>query len=186
MMMTRVFLVLAIGASALGSIGCSGPDCGPGSAAADGLTVDVTGTVLTYGSATTSPNNDCSVDGAPTSLTIDIIQVSPMPSSRRALILCVPRPDMLDQQLALTGDTETTGVQVIDIFADADDCLIVLDRGRQITGTASFSGACDDGAGADGYALTLDGQLPATRMCMGMADEAITVSLAGELAVEAL
>ena len=185
-MMTRLFFVLLITAGASAAVGCSGDDCGPGDAPADGLSIDVTGTTLTYGDGTTSPNNDCSVADAPTSLTIDIAQVDPAPAMRRALILCVPRPDLLGDPLALTSDAEVTGVQVIDIFADADGCLISLDRSRAITGTATFTGACDGGADPAGYALALASDLPATRACSGMPDEAITITLSGELAITAL
>ena len=156
---------------------------------ADGLTVTSTGLQttagITYGAGTTSPNNDCSVDEAPTSLTIDIVQVAPLTAERRALILCVPRPDRLDTELALTDDSVTTGVQVIDIFADDDDCLISIDRTRAISGTATFAGACSDGTDPAGYALNLSGEIPATATCPTETN-AITLTVSGELAISAL
>ncbi len=167
---------------------CDGTEstCGPGDASNQGLTLSIESASLIFGNATTSPNNDCSVSGAPTSLTLDIIQLNPAPVMRRALTLCVPHPDQLDAALALTSDAVTTGVQIIDLFADSEGCLISLDRSRPPMGTATFTGVCDDGTHSAGYALELSGQLPATRACQGQADQSINVQLSGAFSVSAL
>ncbi len=184
---TKFKLILITAAAAANA--CGGDVCGPGDAPVNGLAVSSsdlqTSGGITYGDATTSPNNDCSIDSAPTSLTIDIRQVDPITVDRRALILCVPRPDRLDTELALTSDRETTGVQVIDIFADDGSCLIGIDRTRAPTGTARFDGACEDGTDSAGYALTLTGEIPATQDCAGTMTS-VTLSVSGEIAVRAL
>ncbi len=186
--MKNLYLILIASISTATMMACDEAEsrCGPGEASDQGLTLSIESASLTFGNATTSPNNDCSVSGAPTSLTLDIIQLNPAPAMRRALTLCVPRPDQLDEPRDLTTDAVTTGVQVIDLFADSDDCLISLDRSRPPMGTATFIGACDDGTHSAGYALELSGQLPATRTCQGQADQSINVQLSGTFSVSAL
>ena len=169
---------------ALVAAGCGNdPVCGPGDVSARGLIVETGLGPLTYGDGTSSPNNDCPVDGAPTSLTIEIVQVDPPTVEERALVLCLPRPDQIGSEpIDLADDSR---IQVIDIFADEADCLISIDRSRPVSGTATFTGFCDDGTAPDGYALGLSGTIPATRTCRG-GDEAIELTLSGELALDAL
>lgn len=157
--------------------------CGPGEAPAVGLSIDTGDSVLTYGNGTSSPNNDCPTDGSPTSLTVDVFQVTPAPTQDRALVLCLPRPDAIaDAALDIADDTL---VQVIDVFADEDDCLISIDRARAVSGTARFTGFCENGTDPAGYALEIDAVIPATRTCAG-SDEAIDLTVSGEVALEAL
>jgi hypothetical protein len=175
-----VAVVLAAAAAA----GC-GDDavCGPGEAAPDGLVITSGESALTFGEATSSPNNDCPVEGAPTSLTLEIRQLDPAPSAARFLVLCLPRPDQIGPDpIDITDDR----IQVIDVFADDGDCLISLDRTRDLAGTLTFTGFCDDGDAPDGYALGFAATMPATRACAGAPAEAIELELAGELAVTAL
>lgn len=167
---------------------CDGDeDCGPGEAPADGLTITAEGVTLTYANATSSPNNDCPVDGAATALTIDITQSDPATAVRRPLILCIPRPDQVGTApIDLADGTDFTKIQLIDVFAEANGCLISFDRTRTFSGTATFSGFCSDGTDPAGYALALDATIPATRDCPAGPDAAITITVSGELSVTAL
>lgn len=158
-------------------------DCGPGEAPADGLTITSGGESFRFGEATSSPNNDCPVEGAPTSLTVEIAQVDPAPVDDRFFVLCLPRPDQIGgEPIELTDER----IQVIDIFVDDDGCLISLDRSREVSGTATFSGFCGDGSGESGYALGFAATVPGTRSCAGMPEEAVELELSGELAVTAI
>ena len=167
--------------------GCGGDDqCGPDDAPAQGLSIAIGDQTLTFGDATSSPNNDCSIDGAPTSLTIDIFQISPTPTTRRALTLCIPRPDrLLDGRVVLTEDDVTTGIQLIDLFADESGCLLSFNRGEGVSASGQFNGVCDDGASPEGYSLELSGSIPVTRNCQGN-EESLSVQLSGRFAVTAL
>jgi hypothetical protein len=181
-MIARAAAVALLGVVA--AVGC-GDDtvCGPGEAATDGLVVTGGEAALTFGEATSSPNNDCPVEGAPTSLTVEIRQLDPAPSAARFLVLCLPRPDQIGSDpIDITDDR----IQVIDVFADDGDCLISLDRTRELAGTLSFTGFCDDGVAPAGYALGFAATVPATRACPGAPAEPIELELGGELAVTAL
>ncbi len=172
----------------LGAAGCSGDDrvCGSADAPADGLTLMIDGQAFTYGGATSSPNNDCTpVQGQePTSLTVDLRQLTPTPPAERLLVLCLPRPDALGEEPIAIPSEEL--VQLIDIFAEADDCFISLDRSASSTGTATFIGFCDAGSHPDGYALELEGSFAGTRTCEGQAMESVRIELDGRVAVNPL
>jgi hypothetical protein len=162
--------------------GCAGQECGPGEAPAAGVNALLAGQSISYGGFTSSPNNDCSVPGAPTSLTLDGVQTDPAPSRTLHLTFCLPRPDRLGSGPVALDDTER--VEVIDIFGELDDgCLFLLDRDVPPTGTIDFQGYCDQGLDAAGYAVVLDGTVAATNMCTG---ERVTVELGGSAAVQAL
>jgi hypothetical protein len=167
----------------LAAAGCGDDDCGPGDVPAIGLFVDTGASQLSYGDGTSSPNNDCPTAGSPTSLTVDVFQVDPAPAQERSLVLCLPRPEALgDAPVDIADDTQ---VLVIDVFADEDDCLISIDRSRQVSGTATFTGFCENGTDPAGYALGIDAEIPAIRSCPG-GDEPIDLAVSGEVALEAL
>src|SRR5689334_3586178 len=87
--------------------GCPADDaCGPGDAPGDGLTVTGGGVSLRYHQMTASPNNDCPDPQAPegvVSLTLTALQTT----GGDALVLCVPRPDMLESDLPVVAATPT-------------------------------------------------------------------------------
>lgn len=157
--------------------------CGPGEVPAVGLSIDTGDAVLGYGNGTSSPNNDCPTDGSATALTVEVFQVEPAPADPRSLVLCLPRPEAIGD--AAVDIADTTLVQVIDVFADVDDCFISVDRGRAPSGTATFSGFCENGTDPAGYALGIDAVIPATRSCAGV-DEAIDLAVSGAVALDAL
>src|SRR5262245_28309449 len=74
--------------------GCSDDDatCGPGNAAADGITVTIGAETVRYGAFTSSVNNDCTIAGSGViSTTIQGMQVG----AGSAMSFCLPRPDLL-------------------------------------------------------------------------------------------
>lgn len=172
--------------AALGASGCSGDDCGPGDAPADGVTLTSGAASQTFGGFHSSANNDCPPPGGsgPTSLTVEGHQVDPAVSNR-FLTLCLPRPDQIGgDPVALDDDSL---VQVIDVMAqDSDGCRYDLDRTGELgSATVALSGFCKDGTDAAGYALSLSGTLPMTRTCGSAGAEPVTMTLAGTVAVTA-
>ena len=165
--------------------GCSDDAvCGPDPLLpADGIVAAIGGETITYGSFTSSPNNDCTPpDRQPTSITVDGRQVEPQPSMPLIMTFCLPRPDVIGSEPIAVGDFDT--LQVIDVFAElADGCLILLDRTQPVAGEATFEGYCADGLAEDGYVLSLSATIPVTRMCDGAQD---TITLSGRTQVEAL
>lgn len=166
-------------------IGCGeDPICGPDPLLpAEGIVASIGGETVTYGSFTSSPNNDCTPpDRQPTSVTLDGRQVEPTPSMPLIITFCLPRPDVIDSAPVTVGDVDT--LQMIDIFGElSDGCLILLDRTQPVSGEANFEGYCDGGLEPGGYGLSLSASIPVTRMCDGQPD---TVELSGRVAVEAL
>lgn len=148
-------------------------DCGPGEVTGQ-LVGTVDGTELRYGEVTASPNNDCSVAGAPVSLTLEARQEG----TGRLLVFCLPRPDQLEGSIDLGDDR----LQLIDLFADADDCLLSLDRGRAATGQLGFAGVCANGTDPAGFALSIDASIPVVRSCPEGDDE-LVVDFTGEAPV---
>jgi hypothetical protein len=179
----RLIILTALLAATLPA--CGEP-CGPGDAPASGVTGSAEGETVAYGQFTTSPNNDCSVAGHPTSLTLDGIQTDPAASPPLHLTFCLPRPDQIDGEVAL-DDLER--IEVIDLFAEMGDCFLALDRTVAPTGTITFDGYCADGTDPAGYAIRFDGTVGGTLSCPdgdGGADRSVTVTLGGEAAVTAL
>jgi hypothetical protein len=172
--------------------GCGGEDavCGPGEAPAAAVTAAISDVVITYGAFTSSPNNDCPpAEGGPTSLTIEGTQTGLLPGERFSLVLCLPRPDELGDAPVSLGDDRL--VQLIDVNARlADECRLRLDYMTPPSGTITFSGYCDGGSDARGYALTFDGSAAGVRICPdgagGFTEEPVTVTLSGSAAVEAI
>ena len=169
------------------SLGCGDDEvCGPGEAAADGVTIEVGGQTITHGDFTSSPNNDCpDPGGGPTSLTIEGKQTSPAGSA--VLTLCVPSPDEIGAApIPLAGDDR---IQIIDVGGEIDGCRLFRDPAQPASGTITFFGYCDDGLSPDGYALELSGTVPGRRACpvdAGMTDEPVTLALSGKAAVAAI
>ncbi|HUS65729.1 MAG TPA: hypothetical protein VMZ28_14360 [Kofleriaceae bacterium] len=162
--------------------GCGGDDdggdCGPGEAGADLEVGDVT-----FSDFTASPNNDCTpVQGQePTSITIQGEQSDP--DGTGFLVLCLPRPDEIESETAISlADDEL--IVVIDLFGqDQAGCSVRVDD--PATGTATFSGYCDDGADDDGFALALTGTVTVTRTCGDADPTTEALDLDGDAAVAA-
>jgi hypothetical protein len=176
--------LLAAGAAA----GC-GDDaqCGAADAPSDGVTVAAgSGEAETaaFGEFHSSPNNDCPPPGGggAVSLTVQGAQVDPA-GVTGFFILCLPRPDDIGGgAISLTDEDR---VQLIDLVGEtADGCGLDLDRDRPLEGTITFSGFCDDGTHADGYAMSFDATVPLLRTCAeGGDDEPIDAELGGSVAV---
>lgn len=181
----RILIILL--ALPLAALPACGEPCGPGDAPASGVTATAGGTSVAYGQFTTSPNNDCSVAGHPTSLTLDGIQTDPAASPPLHLTFCLPRPDEIGGDPIPLDDTQR--IEVIDLFAEMGDCFLSLDRTAPPTGSITFSGYCDDGTDPAGYAIAFDGAVAGTLSCPdgdGGTDQSVTVTLGGQAAVTAL
>lgn len=177
------FLALVLsGLLGLGA-GCSDQECGPGDAPAAGVIASAKGQSITYGEFTSSPNNDCSVPGAPISLTVEGIQVDPVPQTVRRMTFCLPRPDRLGHGPVALDDLELVHSDRYLTGELADGCTIQLDRTVPATGTIDFQGYCDEGGNPAGYALIIEGTVAGIDMCTG---EPLTVELGGRVAVQAL
>lgn len=162
---------------------CSGGDtCGPGDQEAPGLVVEA----ITFGEMSASPNNDCPPTAGehPTSITIQGTQVDPV-ADGQFLVLCLPRPDLIDDQPVSFTDSDR--IELVDLFGrDAAGCELRFDRAAEPgSGTATFSGFCDDGTDSAGFAISLTGVLPFTRTCEGGDPTPITAALGGRAAVAA-
>jgi len=161
--------------------------CGPGDAPDNGLTADLgAGEQLTFGGFTSSANNDCSVAGSPTSLTVDGVQ---MGQSSFHITFCLPRPDQIGAgAIDLTDDTR---VQIININGDlGGGCLLTQNPGGTLSGTISFVGFCKDGGDPAGYAIQLAGTVPGFRACTGgdagTQSTPVDIALSGTTIVTAL
>lgn len=159
-------------------------ECGPGDAPAAGVSATVDSVAITYGAFDSSPNNDCTAPGGPTSLSIHGFQREPVPSVPFSITFCLPRPDQLGSDPVSLADADL--VQVVDVSAELPDgCILVLDSSAPPTGTIRFTGYCDSGLSESGYAIELDGAVSGVRICAGMADEPVTMTLGGAAAVTA-
>lgn len=124
-----------------------------------GIAVTVGSETVTFGGFTSSANNDCSVNGSGViSLTIQGQQQG----ASSAMSLCLPRPDLIEQQAALSGNhvppTETDRVQLFDVSVTlANNCTGRLQTGATPAGTAGFIGYCGAGLDPAGYGLEVDG-----------------------------
>lgn len=176
---TELAIALALG---LGATGCSDDACGPGGAPSAGLLATGDAVNLSYGGLTGGPNNDCPSSDAPAgvvSLTIHGSQTN----GTGSFTLCVGRPDLLTHQaLALGLDTAGSPVRVIEATATATGCSFAVDPSQPVTGTASTTGLCSNGASRAGFALVVDGALTLTRTC-GATITPVAVSLRGRVAV---
>jgi hypothetical protein len=175
----RRALVAALAACA----GCSACSGGGPCGAACRRRVEVTAGAesLVFGEFTSSPNNDCPADGAPTALTVDGRQ-STAPTFH--FTLCLPAPT----RPAISRRARPGGVvQVVSINGQlAGDCLLGVDRTGSFAGrTIQFGGYCGGGRDPAGYAIRLSGTLPGTRTCPGPVSEPVTIELGGSAAVTA-
>jgi hypothetical protein len=180
-------VALGLGGAAV-LAGCSDDDsCGPGMAAADGLTLTVGSETVTYGSFTAGANNDCRLSTAPDgviSVTVEGAQVG----GTFPFVLCLPRPDLLGADpfpLAPSRPTpiESDRVMLVDASASlAGGCTIAKDVTQMPSGTARFLGYCDGGTNRAGYAIELDGTVPLIRTC-GATMENVSGTIAGTVAV---
>jgi len=164
--------------------GDSEGECGPGDAPAAGVSTTVDGVTILYGGFDSSPNNDCTAPGGPTSLSIHGFQSEPAPSVPFSITFCLPRPDQVGSEPVSLANAEL--VEVVDVSAELEGgCILVLDRSTPPSGTIRFAGYCGSGLSESGYAIELDGAVAGLRICAGMADEPVTMTLGGAAAVTA-
>lgn len=171
--------MLVVGA-ALAAAGCGDDDaCGPGDEEAPGLRLDD----VTFGEMIASPNNDCppSAGEHPTAITIQGSQIEP--EATGFLVLCLPRPDLIDDQPVSFNDAER--LELVDFFGrDGQGCELRFDDTAEPgSGSVTFSGFCGNGTDSAGFAVALTGVLPFTRRCDGEEPTAITGELGGRAAV---
>jgi hypothetical protein len=165
------------------AFGCGDDSCGPGGAQAFGTYLSSSDVTLLFGGMTYSQNNDCpdTVTPAPdgvVSLTLEGTQNTGM----GRITLCIPRPDLLAGGQPLGT---ALGVHIIDLSGDDDNgCHYAINSLRPITGTATSTGLCDNGASKAGFALTVDGNVSLDRMCTTMSDT-IAVAFQGTSAIKA-
>lgn len=164
--------------------GCPADDsCGPGDAPGDGLTVSGGAVSLRYHQMTASPNNDCPDPAAPAgvvSLSLTAIQVS----GADALVLCIPRPDMLESDLPVVASTatHTAAIEIQDVNASDAGCTLTDSAAMAPTGTGHAEGICMDGTDPAGFALLISGQVSVDRDCSGTIDT-LRLDLAGTISV---
>jgi hypothetical protein len=179
----RAALALALSLAGLFGLGagCGDQVCGPGDAPAAGVIASIEGQSITYGEFLSSPNNDCSLPGAPISLTLEGMQVDPVPQAVRRMTFCLPRPDCLGDGPVSLDDLELVHGDRY-LFAElANGCVVELDRSVPATGTIELQGYCDDGVHPAGYALVIEGAVSGTDTCTG---EPVSVELSGRAAVQ--
>jgi hypothetical protein len=173
--------LLALAAAASAACG-DDESCGPGDEEAPGLIVET----ITFGEMSASPNNDCPPPSGehPTSITIQGTQVDPE-ATGQFVVFCLPRPDLIDDQPVSFTDTDR--LELVDLFGrDGNGCALRFDRSAQPgSGTATFSGFCDNGTASEGFAISLTGVLPFTRTCDGEDPVPFTGALGGRAAVTA-
>lgn len=173
--------LLALCAAAAAACG-DDESCGPGGEEAPGLTVES----ITFGEMSASANNDCPPTAGehPTSITIQGTQVDPA-AAGQFLVLCLPRPDLIDDQPVAFSDADR--IELVDLFGrDDSGCELRFDRSAQPgSGTATFSGFCENGTDSAGFAISLTGVLPFTRTCDGDDPTPFTAALGGRAAVTA-
>lgn len=163
--------------------GCTSDHCGPEGAPPVGIVAAGTNVSLTYGNLTGGLNNDCPAPDQPSgivSLTIDGAQDG---GGLHALGLCIQRPDKLASGPQNLGpDLPTSDIRVIGVGGSAGGCDFKLDKTQPISGTATATGLCGNGADSAGFALVLDGSLSLTRTC-GATVDSVAVTLSGRVAV---
>lgn len=168
----------ALAAIAASASGCSGPDCGPGKAAADGLVASGSGVTLTYGALMGSPNNDCPDPAAPKGV-ISLTITGTQTDGTGLVTICVPRSDRLGGTQPL--GTGSSDVQLVDLNGSSAGCTFALGAGT-LTGTIAGKGVCNNGASKDGWAMTANATVPVMRTC-GTTVDTISLTLAGTVAV---
>lgn len=159
--------------------GCSDDAaCGPGNAQDAGLLASSADVVLNFTNLTSGPNNDCPDGTAPSGVTSLTIQGTQL-EGNGLITLCIPRPDLLTKGPLQFG----TDVRIIDLSGnDMAGCNYDIERLRPLTGSASATGLCDNGASSAGFALTVNGALSLTRTCM-TANDTIAVTFTGTVAI---
>jgi hypothetical protein len=178
----RSSISVALGASALalGAACCGGGEtCGPGMAAANGLSLAGSGINVEYTMLGAHVNNDCPDPAAPSgvvSLTISGTQ----DGAAFPVTLCIPRPDKLSSGPLTLG----TDVKIIDLGADiGGGCTLARDTTQMPTGTVSATGLCGNGKDKAGFALIFDnGVVPMKRTCGAQVD-VLNLALTGTVAV---
>ncbi len=176
--------ITALGPAALAlvlQVNCSDP-CGPGSAEPNGLRATTADGSLNiaYAAMTAGANNDCPDPAMPPGEGVISLTIAGNEEGAVApIVFCVPRPDKLQNGALSLGKD----FQVIDVMAQANGCTYTVVRPVDAAGTASVSGMCENGVGAAGFALTMDGSVTLLKRCMGLPDANVSVTLLGTIAV---
>jgi hypothetical protein len=173
---------LLITSGLLGAAGCTDDHCGPSGAPTVGIVAAGTGVSLTYGTMSGGLNNDCPAADQPNgvvSMTIDGAQ----DGGPGLFGICISRPDKLANGPQNLGpDAPTSEIRLVGISGNANGCTFAIDTTKPITGTATSSGLCGNGADSAGFALVLDGALTLKRTC-GATVDSVAVTLRGRVAV---
>lgn len=174
---------LLITSALVADAGCAGDHCGPEGAPPVGIVATGTNVNLTYGPMVGGLNNDCPAADQPpgiVSLTIDGAQDG---GALHTFGLCISRPDKLATGPQNLGpDLPTSEIRVIGIGGMANGCTFAVDTAQPITGTATSSGLCGNGADSAGFALSVDGALTLKRTC-GATIDSVAVTLRGRVAI---
>src|SRR5205814_396472 len=115
------------------------------------------------------------------SLSITALQVG----GADAMVLCVPRPDMLESDLpvvASTPDHAAGTIEVQNVNASDGGCTFAVNTATAPTGTGHAEGICMDGTDPAGFALLLTAQVSVDRDCGGTIDT-LRMDLAGTISV---
>jgi hypothetical protein len=132
---------------------------------------------MTYGTFTSSANNDCTPPDAPAgvvSLTLNANQTG----GSSLVTLCIPRPDKLSKTHGQLG----TDVQIVDFNGMTNSCTLTLDSAEPPSGTVTADGMCNNGTNKAGFALAFNGHFVMSRMCVGSTDM-VPVTISGTIAV---
>jgi hypothetical protein len=166
--------------------GCGG-NCGTVGAPLNGFMASGSGSAgvvsLQFGQFKSSANNDCpDPGGAPkgvVSLTIEGTQFN----GSGALVLCIPRPDLLETQSQPLG-SGGSDVQFLggSFTATLPGCSYALDMTMSPSGTVKAQHECNDGTNAAGFDIEVDGTLPLIQTC-GANMASVTVTTSGTTAV---
>jgi hypothetical protein len=169
---------LFLSSTSLLVVACGDDVCGPGNAPEFGLVAGNDQITLVFGNIMSGLNNDCPDPMAPSGVVSMTLQGTQQ-NGPGLLTLCIGRPDLLDKQQQPFG----TAVRIIDLNGEVDGCTLAYESLRPVSGGASASGLCDNGANTSGFALAVDGNLSLKRTCPAMSDT-IAVSFDGEAAIE--
>ena len=174
----------ALGGAIVAAPGC-GNSCGTMGAAMDGFVASGTGAQgaisLTFGTFKSSPNNDCRVT-APNGVVSLTIEGTQMGGSG-ALVLCIPRPDLLETGTQPLGSGGSDVQYLGGSFTATDaSCSYTYDATMSPSGTVKAEHECNNGTSSAGFAIEVDGTIPLIQTC-GTTMTSVMVTTSGTTAV---